>query len=364
MSVLMSAFEGSNFERRWVYAHPVSTFVNNYLNIYLLEKYAQILMNKEIKQFSTDLNQLVEDLENGLTEEKPGKAEQLIEEARHAQTILYNKIEDNFRDVNDRIYEFLEDSVRTRNIYELSELYDVQITFKKIFGKTHSGLLDVINKIVTGKKSLVDNAYQKLKDFNQNKKYLRLRGREAQYFWDIVAMCESKSIMGQNFYKSTDEDLMALYKQEYLTAVESDVPIEEKNSHTEFSENFEYLTKRNYMRCMWKSYPEYQFYIRDWTNEEIRVLDDLLKPHTVPKGYGYLVLSDTIGENRASDLQKKFWEYLKKEYRLKRFVSVNQSIKTKQFTSYETYMKRDKQVIRYRIVFFPKERRKISLLLL
>ena len=85
--------------------------------------------------------------------------------------------------------------------------------------------------------------------------------------------------MGQNFYKSTDEDLMALYKQEYLTAVESDVPIEEKNSHTEFSENFEYLTKRNFWeennpissnlitclsRFMYVSYGVNCFVFMDW----------------------------------------------------------------------------------------------------
>lgn len=100
------------------------------------------------------------------------------------------------------------------------------------------------------------------------------------------------------------------------------------------------------MRCMWKSYPEYQFYFRDWTDEEIDALNAFLEPHTVPAGFRYLVLSDTIGDNRAGDWQKKFWEYLKTEYNLKRFVSVNQVIKTKQFTPYETYMKRGKQVVR------------------
>ena len=175
---------------------------------------------------------------------------------------------------------------------------------------------------------------------------MKLRGKETQYFWDIVAMCDDKTIMGHHFHKSSDEDLVALYKQEYLNSVEEKEDQATINSHIEFSDNFEYLIKRRFMRCMWKSYPEYQFYFQDWTDEEIVALNNFMKPYTVPAGFGYLVLSDWIGDIRAGDKQKKFWEYLKKEYNLKRFVSVSQVIKTKQFTPYETYMKRNEQVVR------------------
>lgn len=341
MSVLMSAIEGSNFEKKWVYSHQISTFTNNYLNIYLLEKYAQILMNKESQIFDKKLKESIEDLKAGLTETQSEVTEDFADQRQE----LHKKIRDNFLKDYDDVYEFLDNSANDKNIRDLSELFDVLITYKKMFNKSHSSLEEIKDKIVSEGKHLDDERYQKLKIFNKEE-YLKLRGRETQYFWDIVAMCEDKKIMNQYFHKSSDEDLVALYKQEYLSKPEEDADTAVKNSHIEFSDNFEYLIKRNFMRCMWKSYPEYQFYFQDWTEEEIDSLNVFLKPHTVPAGFGYLVLSDTVGENRAGDKQKKFWEYLKKEYNLKRFVSVNQVIKTKQFTPYETYMKRNEQVVR------------------
>lgn len=341
MSVLMSAIEGSNFEKKWVYSHQISTFTNNYLNIYLLEKYAQILMNKETQLFDKKLTESIEDLKAGLTETQSEVTEEIAAQSQ----MLHDKIKDNFLIDYDDVHEFLDTSANDKNIRDFLELFDILITYKKIFNRSHSGLEEIKDKIVSEGKHLDDKRYQELKTFNKEK-YLKLRGKETQYFWDIVAMCEDKKIMNQYFHKSSDEDLVALYKQEYLSHVEEGADTAVKNSHIEFSENFEYLIKRNFMRCMWKSYPEYQFYFQDWTEEEIDALNVFLKPHTVPAGFGYLVLSDTVGENRAGDKQKKFWEYLKKEYNLKRFVSVNQVIKTKQFTPYETYMKRNEQVVR------------------
>ena len=341
MSVLMSAIEGSNFEKKWVYSHQISTFTNNYLNIYLLEKFAQILMNKEAQIFEQNLIVLIEDLKRGLTETHS----EVIGEITERCQILHDKIRDNFLKDYEQVHKFLDCSANDKNIRDLSEIFDVLITYKKLFNKSQSGLENVINEIISEGKYLDDQRYQELEIFNKEE-YLKLRGKETQYFWDIVAMCEHKTIMNQHFHKSSDEDLVALYKQEYLDPVEEDADIAVVNSHIEFAENFEYLIKRNFMRCMWKSYPEYQFYFQDWTDEEIAALDIFLKPHTVPSGFGYLVLSDTIGENRAGDKQKKFWKYLKEEYNLKRFVSVNQVIKTKQFTPYETYMERNKQVVR------------------
>lgn len=346
MSVLMSAIEGSNFEKKWVYSHQISTFTNNYLNIYLLEKYAQNLMNKESRIFETDLESLVKELENGLIKKQSDITVNNTEEIKKARLMLHDKIKDNFLEDNKELHEFLDKEADEKNIRDILGVIDVLITYKKMFNKSHSGLQNVVDRIVKNGEYFDKKSYKQLKSFSDNKEYLKLRGRETQYFWDIMAMCEQKTILDHHFSKSSDEDLVALYKQEYLSPVPEDAQEAVVNSHIEFSENFEYLIKRNYMRCMWKSYPEYQFYFQDWTDEEIAALNTFLKPHTVPAGFGYLVLSDTIGENRAGDRQKAFWAYLKKEYNLKRFVSVNQIIKTKQFTPYETYMKRGEQVVR------------------
>lgn len=345
MSVLMSAIEGSNFEKKWIYSHQISTFTNNYLNIYLLEKYAQILMNKESKIFDEKLGELIRKLKEGLTEIELNSINEKIPSAVNQRKILHDKIRDNFLKDYNEVLVFLDNEANEKNVRDLSQIFDVLITYKKLFNRSHKGLEDVIDQIVCERKHLDDKTYQQLELLN-NEEYLKLRGKETQYFWDIVAMCDDKTIMGHHFHKSSDEDLVALYKQEYLNSVEEKEDQATINSHIEFSDNFEYLIKRRFMRCMWKSYPEYQFYFQDWTDEEIVALNNFLKPYTVPAGFGYLVLSDWIGDIRAGDKQKKFWEYLKKEYNLKRFVSVSQVIKTKQFTPYETYMKRNEQVVR------------------
>lgn len=297
-------------------------------------------MNRESQIFEQKLKELIKDLKVGLTEIQSEVMEDIVE----YRQMLHDKIRDNFLKDYDKVHEFLDSTANDKNIRDLSEVFDVLITYKKVFNKSHSGLEEIIDKIINEGKYLDNERYQKLKVLNKGE--LKLRGKETQYFWDIVAMCEHKTIMNQYFHKSSDEDLVALYKQEYLRPVEENADIAVVNSHVEFSENFEYLIKRNFMRCMWKSYPEYQFYFQDWTDGEITALNNFLKPHTVPIGFEYLVLSDMIGENRAGEKQKKFWKYLKEEYNLKRFVSVNQVIKTKQFTPYETYMKRNKQVVR------------------
>ena len=345
MSVLMSAIEGSNFEKKWIYSHQISTFTNNYLNIYLLEKYAQILMNKESKIFDEKLGELIRKLKEGLTEIELNSINEKMPSAVNQRKILHDKIRDNFLKDYNEVLVFLDNEANEKNVRDLSQIFDVLITYKKLFNRSHKGLEDVIDQIVCERKHLDDKTYQQLELLN-NEEYLKLRGKETQYFWDIVAMCDDKTIMGHHFHKSSDEDLVALYKQEYLNSVEEKEDQATINSHIEFSDNFEYLIKRRFMRCMWKSYPEYQFYFQDWTDEEIVALNNFMKPYTVPAGFGYLVLSDWIGDIRAGDKQKKFWEYLKKEYNLKRFVSVSQVIKTKQFTPYETYMKRNEQVVR------------------
>lgn len=345
MSVLMSAIEGSNFEKKWIYAHQISTFSNNYLNIYLLEKYAQILMSKESKIFVEKLDCLIENLENRLTETPPPKSTTNSESTKECRQNLHMIIRNGFVENFTELHQFLDEKANEKNIRDLTEIFELLITYKKcFFQEKNERLLNIVNKIVTEGTNLDDETYMQLRELNR--RYLKLRGRETQYFWDIVAMCEHKTILDYQFSKTSDEDLVSLYKQEYLSPVGEGAEQAELNSHIEFSENFEYLIKRNFMKCMWKSYPEYQYYFKDWTDEELAALDVFLRPHTVPSGCGYLVLSDTIGEFRAGDNQKKFWEYLKKEYNLKRFVSVNQIIKTKQFTPYETYMKRGKQVVR------------------
>lgn len=341
MSVLMSAIEGSNFEKKWVYSHQISTFTNNYLNIYLLEKYAQILMNRELTVYNQEFEKMISDLNNGVLKREVNISENelVVTEQR-----LCDKIKSNFLEEQEKLLKILKNMSNRNDVNVFDKLVDIQITYKKVYGENHDGLQKLIYSLENKNNFFDEKQLSVLKIFND--KYMRLRGRETQYFWDIVAMCEHKTIMKQNFFKSCDEDLVALYKQEFLKNVDDETDVLSRNAHVEFSENFEYLLKRNFMRCMWKSYPEYQFYFQDWTDTEKAALREFLKPHTVPAGFEYLVLSDTIGESRVGKQQKRFWEYLKEEYKLKRFVSVNQVIKTKQFVPYETYMKRGEQVVR------------------
>lgn len=347
MSVLMSAIEGSNFEKKWIYAHQTSTFTNNFLNIYLLEKYAQILMEPDLLDYHNEYCRLTLDPEEILEDSS---------QVGEGNINLLDKIKLLLNDdkLDDMVSDSLDENLPEKILESVLLLYEAAFTVKKTKSEDICDM-DLLKQLalrcVKEKKQIKQAYLAVLQEFHERTK--RLRGREIQYIWDVLAMCGNEmEFQGHRFSKSDDEDLVAVYKQVYLDYVfnkdnkDKYKNLQMRNMYQEFCDVFEYLLKRKYMRSFWKSYPEYQFYFQDWTKGELDELMKFLEPVSVPIDAGYLVMSDTVGIDRASVNQKIFWCYLKEEFNLKRFVSVKQVIKTKQFLPHETYMKRGSRVVR------------------
>lgn len=98
-------------------------------------------------------------------------------------------------------------------------------------------------------------------------KYKGILVTEMQVFSDILAMYDVCMVDGMAFYKTSDRDLLAAYKNLYTRIIKGQVSDNWK--YNEFRESYEELVQRRYMKCLWKSQPEFVYYFSDWTKEFI-----------------------------------------------------------------------------------------------
>lgn len=140
--------------------------------------------------------------------------------------------------------------------------------------------------------------------------------------------------------------MLAAYKNLYIKLLQDRDSYGDE--YKEFEENYKQLVERRYLKCMWKSQPEFEYYFSDWSKKELELLHEMLGSMKAPKKYKYLVLSDYVSD--ITGFGKEFWEYLKNEHDFERFVCVPQQIRTKKFVDYEMYMKRGHSVLRLKDV--------------
>ncbi|MCM1237644.1 MAG: HD domain-containing protein, partial [Ruminococcus flavefaciens] len=188
-----------------------------------------------------------------------------------------------------------------------------------------------------------DNRNELKKLYNDSK---WITNMEMQLFSRIMSMQEPQKIQDHVFYRTDDQDLLAAYKQLYQKLLKSD----ERKKHQEFMISYHQMITRKSMRCLWKTYPEYNFYFSDWTSAEIKNLKKLLQRTSTPWGYpqgqkqaNYSVLSDYVSLPNDTEA---LWNKLKKHFGLTRLVYVEQDIRTKSFKRYETYLKNQDRVVR------------------
>lgn len=341
MSVLMSSIYNSDFEKKWIYAHHISTFTNEFLYIYLLEKYAEYVVRNKQEELKEDLSELLD-----IIEIQPISDKKISNRNRIILNDLKNNLQakENDSDIYDVIYS--EDS---------NDLAATNICVRRI--------LQLCNGLAYQKEEYADIIYEKLKECcltphslsclkPQTAKHMQavyekhkgILTTEMQAFSDILAMYDVYMVDGMAFYKTSDRDLLAAYKNLYTKIVRGRVKNSEK--YSEFRESYEELTQRRYLKCLWKSQPEFDYYFSDWTEDEIEKVKGLLRPSAAPKGCDYMVLSDNIDLSKLSTFAREFWEELKNEYQMERFVCVPQKIWTKEFVDQDTYMKRGNRVLR------------------
>lgn len=346
MSVLMSAVYNSNFEKKWIYAHHISTYTNDFLYIYLLEKYAEYIVKLQKEKMQKDLDDFFNTVEY---EKIEGRGEPFSDNTNtrleNYQDIIQSKKEDN---------EILE-KVKSVNNDNLAQTYIIIKEFIYIwnqFGKDTEEYTERFDTILqnccmsSSPKTFTEESITKAK--NIIKEYRGICSTEMQIISDILAMYDKPyKLDGMKFYKTSDRDLLAAYKNLYLELSMNSSRYGDE--YKEFEENYKQLVERQYLKCMWKSQPEFAYYFSDWSEKELELLCKRLKPMVNPKSENqYLVLSDYVSE--LTEFSRVFWEYLKTEHNLSRFVFVPQQIRIKKFVDYEMYMKRGNCILRLKDV--------------
>lgn len=359
MSVLMSAIDGSNFESKWVYAHHTTTFKNNYLIVYLLERYAEYLVDCEVITFLEVMGKFLQEYqsEKDITATSSGEGD----------PDSYAQIEDileTYFPKEDKGYDILRECLEKKELrddaeflYEFLDLYQI---LKRL------GERSVISKDEANKKKLeqiTEKMRERFIDYGKNKKfycrsllklfrdeiyenYKSLGALEIQCFAHIMSMFEPVNIQGHFFYRTDDQDLLAEYKKLYqqLSADSN------QDKYKEFKIAYRHMITRTSMPCLWKSYPEFNFYFSDWTTAELKELERLFRRTSTPWGnvsgekqLNYAILSDYVG---LSENAESLWRALKQRYGLTRLVYVEQRIKTKSLARHETYLSNRERVVR------------------
>lgn len=341
MSVLMSSIYNSDFEKKWIYSHHIPTFTNEFLYIYLLEKYAEYVVRNKQSELKKDLEELFDAIEIGEV------SDQKISEENFN---LLNEFENNLR-INDKDSKIYDVIYKKDN----NDLAETNICIRKILqlckvlankGEEYAGkYYKVLEKCCLGADSpcclKTGTVSHMLEVYERHKGIMTT---EMQVFSDILAMYDVCVVAGMAFYKTSDRDLLAAYKNLYTKIIKGKV--NDAWKYNEFRESYEELIQRRYLKCLWKSQPEFDYYFSDWTKEEIKKVRNLLHPSAAPKGCNYMVLSDNIDFSKLSDFEIEFWKELKSKYHIDRFVCVPQKIWTKEFVDQNTYMKRGNRVLR------------------
>lgn len=354
MSVLMSAIDGSNFENKWVYAHHTTTFKNNFLIVYLLERYTEYLVD-------CDVNDLLKNLDNFIDKSEMTDAAESLSDINNQDND--NKLIGDFLQGclpdRDEAYEAVRECLSAglvpgsgRQLFRLLKLYKI---LKELDGR-HTISQDKLHK-TTGNLRGVLTRYKEKKFFTGAdideindiyNKYNRLGALEIQYFAEIMTMTRPVCIQDRCFFRTSDQDLLAAYKQLYYKLLGSSPDMREK--YHEFMVSYRQLVTRTSMQCLWKTYPEYVFYFSDWTKKEKDKLKELLRRVSTPwieskgeKQKNYSILSDYV---HLSPKTEELWKILKNKYHLERLVYVEQDIRLKSFVPYETYMKNHERVVR------------------
>lgn len=363
MSVLMSAIDGSNFENEWIYAHHTTTFHNNFLVVYLLERYAEYLVDCEAEAFLKEMNECLGKPEffknagdcTALSEEKRDELEKVLDGTILQDAERYSRMKDNIGAIGaadaDAVCALLKDFGILRTLSDRTQSINKGVD--NLLTTIWQRLSDYIDK-----KQFCDAAGRE-KIIELQKKYENLRTSEIQYFSEILEMHNVREISGNYFYRMDDKDLLAKFKQAYF---EISTSLGEQTRYQEFMISYQCMASRKSMRCMWKTFPEYHFYFSDWTEEEIEGFKNLIRRRSTPWGeavgeeqQNYAILSDYV---TLSDDAKELWNYLKKEYGFCRLVYVEQKIRTKSFERYKTYIRNNERVLRLEDVKLYRENRK------
>lgn len=391
LSVIQGALDASNFESRWIYSHHVTTYFNNFLNIFLLEKYADFFVEEEYCQLLRQTDTFIDYHERfkgqgnecGSFDGADKKLELAQKELESAKSRLkfqnnqrneksgLNFSEDSQKDVRrGKIDGFLPETLPDfKKAYDW-EMFDTLLhalillcrpipidwtmpgeekacaTIDRIINAIN--LLNNFSEEVTEISSLEKNAYQELRKQIVHHDDIRKYGMPTMNA--LLGMRDSKEINGLKYFRTSDSDLRSMYHSLAQNATN-----EQKESHRDLFYAIEQYESRNYLTPMWKSHAEFHFYVQGWKDEwfqkrEVKTqnieytqswIERFFNNFTAPSNNNNVSMYTYFSEQEAYSLTpvlEKFWQQAREQFQLDILVYVPQKIKHKQLRNDDTYV--------------------------
>ena len=389
LSVIQGALDAANFESQWIYSHHATTYHNNFLSVYLLDKYALYCYAEEKKGFLRDvmrLSSLSTRFQSNMTAKAPvgDDVKELFKRAVSLKEQVMGQITAPGR--KDALERFFEKSCPEEMYEDTLKLYKAFLQiFCAIYETSPGSVLnsdDKTGSTETARQNALDSDVEKafaetarqlvlldqedrltpepllevdkqdiqdlLNRFNNPDKK-RLHGG-MPVMRDLLGMPDIKKVNGKRYFRSSDADLRSAYHDFLNNADEK-----QKQQYKELFDAIVQYESRDYLSAMWKSHAEFQFYVHGWKPSWLlqpegengkaektlvqRFFDNANAPRASkdPNDVLYTFFSENEGE-KHNDKLKAFWDTCKGTYNLETLVYVPQSIRHKELDCSRTYV--------------------------
>lgn len=372
LSVIQGALDATNFESRWIYSHHVTTYNNNFLSVFLLEKYADYLFKKEFDSLFEQLDWFLWTYKSSLGGRGNFNADELngrLENAKKQLTEIKRNISELsdvylpdalpafkadgqpeiFRTLLDVLYLLYRKMPVSEGVSDLQERFCQAV--RKIISTVNELPLSNVQGAAPSdlEKQIFRQSENLLKSYDGYKMGMATMSA-------ILGMPEPKRINGRIFYRTSDADLRSAYHDLMQNASE-----EERARHRDLFAGIKQYESRQYLTPMWKSHAEFHFYTQGWkrgwfysskkksqtgkSDETPSLIETFFSEGTTPydpkvSDYHrslYIYFSDDAVKPYEQEL-KDFWTAVKETFPLDVLVYVPQKIRHKKLAGDETYV--------------------------
>lgn len=385
LSVLQGALDARNFESKWIYSHHITTYRNNFLSVFLLEKFSDFQFEQEYGSLFLRLEQYLELVPKflGVREASPqrwGMAR--LREIFSGQRLprVSGPAQDGPNSVQSEL-----DNI-TKSIKEYPELADIAKELPASLsgfrteeeGEICRTLVHALHVLLRGLVSIKfsSTVAERLSDglrrwIKQISDFLCsppqaaaqvLSNVERRIFADLteqIRSCEGHSIgmgtmsallgmpdparvNGRTFFRSSDSDLQSMYH-----SLAQNVTEEQKRAYRDLFFAIEQYESRQYLVPMWKSHAEFHFYTHGWKKKWFlpedpddsssgSLIQRFFDSNNMPVSR-YTYFSDSAVQGYTEEL-KKFWDSVKEKFHLDILVYVPQQISNKALPENDTYV--------------------------
>lgn len=397
LSVIQGALDAANFESLWIYSHHSTTYHNNFLSVYLLEKYADFCYDQSSKKMLQNISEFSHLCEKCLQSGQHGKLVQpdpnlkeLFGRVRKVTSYLtlkdvqendpnngMSEVQTQLQQIVQLFPESLPDKMDTQGMKFCKALLHSFDILQGMLPLDSSDelvrVLYTLDKVVSQLKWLIEQKGVKSSTLaaDEATTLQRLEKRLTQYqsvskglpvMRDILGMPTPKKVNGEHFFRSSDASLRSMYHRWAENASKA-----KKAAYPELLDMIEQYESRCYLRPMWKSHAEFNFYVQGWKEDWFFPLPSLLSkagegpseaddgenwnliealfcrnsisPTPIRKSSNvlYTYISDST-INRYNKNINDFWKACKETFQLTTLVYVPQQIRHKELDCSKTYV--------------------------